>query len=150
MGIAGFTTWFQKQHASAYLPLTEAAPFDHVYVDMASILHAVLRRGAPRSNWRPVVAAAAAAPAAAAASLQGSRRKCPGHSQLRGVMAGVIPRQRSSGSCHWQPSPAGCPENIPRALSKVPPTQHAGQSCRGASGPRPAPTSEHSLRALRP
>lgn len=47
MGIPGFNTWFQVQHAGAYQPLTDAAPFDHVYIDMASILHTTLRRGEP-------------------------------------------------------------------------------------------------------
>ena len=46
MGITGFSSWFQRQNPAAYLPLSETAPFDHVYVDMASILHTVLRRGA--------------------------------------------------------------------------------------------------------
>lgn len=45
MGIAGFSTWFQKQHPGAYVPLSDLPPFDHVYIDMASILHTVLRRG---------------------------------------------------------------------------------------------------------
>ena len=52
MGIAGFSTWFQKQHPGAYLPLSNLPPFDHVYIDMASILHTVLRRGVARGIQR--------------------------------------------------------------------------------------------------
>lgn len=43
MGVPGFNTWMRKEYVGAYVP--QSNEFDHVYVDMASVLHAVLRRG---------------------------------------------------------------------------------------------------------
>jgi len=47
MGVPGFSTWFSKKAAAeAFLPLQVGKPgFDHVYVDLASVLHGVLRHG---------------------------------------------------------------------------------------------------------
>jgi 5'-3' exonuclease len=44
MGVPGFNTWMRSQYLGAYVP--QRSEFDHVYVDMASILHTVLRKGA--------------------------------------------------------------------------------------------------------
>ena len=43
MGVPGFNTWMRTQYVGAYVP--QRSSFDHVYVDMASILHTVLRKG---------------------------------------------------------------------------------------------------------
>lgn len=44
MGIQGFNTWFSQNNAKAYIPL-DTVKVDHLYVDMNSILHLVLRLG---------------------------------------------------------------------------------------------------------
>ena len=46
MGVPGFNTWMRKHYVGAYVPQRDS--FDHVYVDMASILHTVLRKGMQR------------------------------------------------------------------------------------------------------
>ena len=47
MGVPGFSTWFSKKAApEAFVPLHAGRhSFDHVYVDLASVLHGVLRNG---------------------------------------------------------------------------------------------------------
>ena len=47
MGVPGFSTWFTKKAApEAFVPLHVGRhSFDHVYVDLASVLHGVLRNG---------------------------------------------------------------------------------------------------------
>ena len=50
MGVPGFNTWMRSQYLGAYVP--QRSEFDHVYVDMASILHTVLRKGAAPATCR--------------------------------------------------------------------------------------------------
>ena len=45
MGIAGFSSWFAQMYPAAYVPL-QSRSADHLYVDIAGILHTVIRRGA--------------------------------------------------------------------------------------------------------
>lgn len=45
MGIPGFNTWFSNKHKDAYLPLSHVQ-VDHLYIDMNSVLHNVMRSGA--------------------------------------------------------------------------------------------------------
>lgn len=42
MGIPGFNSWFSEKHKAAYVPLNKV-PIDHIYLDMNSILHTVMR-----------------------------------------------------------------------------------------------------------
>lgn len=42
MGIPGFSLWFNEQHNYAYVPLSQVQ-VDHLYLDMNSILHTVMR-----------------------------------------------------------------------------------------------------------
>lgn len=44
MGIPGFNTWFSTAHSRAYVQL-KAVKIDHLYIDMNSVLHLVLRKG---------------------------------------------------------------------------------------------------------
>ena len=44
MGVKGFNSWFGKTYAAAYLPVKRR--YDHLYIDMASLLHEVTRKGA--------------------------------------------------------------------------------------------------------
>jgi 5'-3' exonuclease len=44
MGIPGFSLWFAAQNSDAYVPLNTVA-VDHLYIDLNSVLHTVLRRG---------------------------------------------------------------------------------------------------------
>ena len=57
MGVPGFNTWMRSQYLGAYVP--QRTEFDHVYVDMASILHTVLRKGAQRLRLLELPCAAA-------------------------------------------------------------------------------------------
>lgn len=43
MGVAGFSTWFSTQYPDAFVPLGES--FDHVYIDVSTMLHQSLRKG---------------------------------------------------------------------------------------------------------
>jgi 5'-3' exonuclease len=56
MGIPGFSLWFSKKNSDAYVPLNSIV-VDHVYIDLNSVLHTVLRRGA-RGRRRTAAAAA--------------------------------------------------------------------------------------------
>lgn len=44
MGIPGFNLWFSNKHKDAYLPLSRVR-VDHLYIDMNSVLHNVMRQG---------------------------------------------------------------------------------------------------------
>jgi 5'-3' exonuclease len=44
MGIPGFNTWFYENNKAAYQPLAQTT-VDHLYIDMNSVLHNVLRKG---------------------------------------------------------------------------------------------------------
>ena len=44
MGIPGFNTWFAGANGADYVPLSHIQ-VDHLYVDMNSVLHNVMRRG---------------------------------------------------------------------------------------------------------
>ena len=44
MGIPGFSLWFADKNRDAYIPLSQVQ-LDHVYIDLNSVLHTVLRRG---------------------------------------------------------------------------------------------------------
>jgi hypothetical protein len=46
MGIPKFTLWFQANNKQAYVPM-QKVQVDHLYIDMNSVLHNVLRRGEP-------------------------------------------------------------------------------------------------------
>lgn len=50
MGIPGFNTWFSNKHKDAYLPLSQVQ-VDHLYIDMNSVLHNVMRQGACVLPW---------------------------------------------------------------------------------------------------
>ncbi len=52
MGIAGFSGWFAQMYPSAYVPLQPRSA-DHLYVDIAGILHTVIRRGEHRAAAKP-------------------------------------------------------------------------------------------------
>ena len=45
MGIAGFSTWFAQLYPASYVPL-KGMSTDHLYIDIAGILHTITRRGA--------------------------------------------------------------------------------------------------------
>ena len=45
MGVPGFNTWI-RQKACPEAFVKRRKPFDHVYVDLASILHGAVRKGA--------------------------------------------------------------------------------------------------------
>lgn len=64
MGVPGLQTWLRRRYPEAFVPLPEGMAFDHVYIDMSSTLHQVIRRGAPR--WSACVVPPWAAAAAAA------------------------------------------------------------------------------------
>ena len=49
MGIAGFSTWFAQLYPTAYVPL-KGMSTDHLYIDIAGILHTITRRGEPVST----------------------------------------------------------------------------------------------------
>ena len=51
MGIPGFNTWFYEENRSAYVR-TSALQVDHLYIDMNSVLHNVLRKGEQRGRIR--------------------------------------------------------------------------------------------------
>ena len=42
----GFNSWFAKTYPYAYVQVKRR--YDHLYIDMASILHEVTRKGEPR------------------------------------------------------------------------------------------------------
>jgi 5'-3' exonuclease len=44
MGIPGFNSWFYENNKAAYQPLAQTQ-VDHLYIDMNSVLHNVLRKG---------------------------------------------------------------------------------------------------------
>jgi len=52
MGIAGFSGWFAQMYPSAYVPLQPRSA-DHLYVDIAGILHTVIRRGEHPPTAKP-------------------------------------------------------------------------------------------------
>jgi XRN 5'-3' exonuclease N-terminus len=46
MGVPGFIPWFQRRYPEAFVVRdAHGTNFDHLYIDMASILHTVLRKG---------------------------------------------------------------------------------------------------------
>lgn len=45
MGIPGFSAWFASENKQAYVPLGQLR-VDHLYIDMNSVLHNVMRKGA--------------------------------------------------------------------------------------------------------
>lgn len=61
MGVPGLQTWLRRRYPEAFVPLPEGMAFDHVYIDMSSTLHQVIRRGAPRWSACVVPPRAAAA-----------------------------------------------------------------------------------------
>lgn len=44
MGVPGFNTWFARNHRHAYVSYFNRS-WDHVYIDMASILHSTMKTG---------------------------------------------------------------------------------------------------------
>ena len=44
MGVPGFNSWFARNHRHAYVSYVNKS-WDHVYIDMASILHAAMKKG---------------------------------------------------------------------------------------------------------
>lgn len=44
MGVPGLQTWLRRRYGDAFVPLPQGG-FDHVYIDMSSTLHQVIRRG---------------------------------------------------------------------------------------------------------
>lgn len=44
MGVPGFNTWFARHHKQAYVSYAGRS-WDHVYIDMASVLHSAMKRG---------------------------------------------------------------------------------------------------------
>lgn len=44
MGIPGFNGWFYENNKQAYQPMAQTT-VDHLYIDMNSVLHNVLRKG---------------------------------------------------------------------------------------------------------
>lgn len=44
MGVPGFNSWFAGKHRHAYVSCFNKS-WDHVYIDMASILHAAMKKG---------------------------------------------------------------------------------------------------------
>lgn len=48
MGVWGLNTWMRKKYVGAYVP--QSNEFDHVYLDMASVLHQVIRRSAQQGR----------------------------------------------------------------------------------------------------
>lgn len=45
MGVPGLQTWLRRRYGDAFVPLPSGG-FDHVYIDLSSTLHQVIRRGA--------------------------------------------------------------------------------------------------------
>jgi len=44
MGVPGLQTWLRRRYGNAFVPLPDGG-FDHVYIDLFSTLHQVIRRG---------------------------------------------------------------------------------------------------------
>lgn len=44
MGIPGFNSWVRKEYPEAFVPFERGRRVDHLYVDLASTLHTVLRK----------------------------------------------------------------------------------------------------------
>lgn len=44
MGVPGFNTWFARHHRQAYVAYAGRS-WDHLYIDMASILHSTMKSG---------------------------------------------------------------------------------------------------------
>ena len=42
MGVAGLSSWLRRKHPEAFARLGPDAPIDHLYIDMASLLHSRL------------------------------------------------------------------------------------------------------------
>ena len=45
MGVPGLQTWLKRRYPEAFVPLPQGMAFDHVYIDMQSTLHQIIRRG---------------------------------------------------------------------------------------------------------
>ena len=45
MGVPGLQTWLKRRYPEAFVPLPQGMAFDHVYIDLASTLHQIIRRG---------------------------------------------------------------------------------------------------------
>lgn len=45
MGIPGMKTWLIRRYPQAFQPFDGRGSYDHVYIDFASILHTVTRKG---------------------------------------------------------------------------------------------------------
>ncbi|MEW5302265.1 MAG: hypothetical protein WDW36_005067 [Sanguina aurantia] len=54
MGIPGFNVWFSNQHKDAYLPLSRVR-VDHLYIDMNSVLHNVMRQAKSRQQFHKLL-----------------------------------------------------------------------------------------------
>ena len=54
MGVKGLAAWLREQYPEAYTFLPRQQRYDHVYVDLPSILHTVARKSAcqPRTSLR--------------------------------------------------------------------------------------------------
>ena len=46
MGVKGLAAWLREQYPEAYTFLPRQQQYDHVYVDLPSILHTVARKSA--------------------------------------------------------------------------------------------------------
>lgn len=52
MGVPGFSTWFSRTACPQAFQDHHGKRFDHVFVDVASILHTVLRHGELCTDWK--------------------------------------------------------------------------------------------------
>lgn len=55
MGIAGFTTWIKKRYPHAFATLPEDQRVDHVYIDLASTLHMVVRKSHTKAYFHKLL-----------------------------------------------------------------------------------------------
>ena len=51
MGVPGFNTWFARHHKQAYVAYAGRS-WDHLYIDMASILHSTMKSGTVLGYYR--------------------------------------------------------------------------------------------------
>ncbi|GBF89683.1 acyl-coenzyme A oxidase, peroxisomal [Raphidocelis subcapitata] len=54
MGIPGFSLWFSEKNKHAFVPLNTVA-VDHIYIDLNSVLHTVLRRASSYDQFHALL-----------------------------------------------------------------------------------------------
>ncbi|GMH35381.1 hypothetical protein BSKO_03249 [Bryopsis sp. KO-2023] len=54
MGIPGFNTWFRQHNHTAHVPL-KGVRLDHIYIDMNSVLHLVLRKARSMDHFHAMM-----------------------------------------------------------------------------------------------